>query len=45
MLANTSLVFDPVWPWSLPYLGVPALLLVAAVLAGLTVLYNREPRR
>jgi uncharacterized membrane protein len=28
---------DPVWPWSLPILGLPALMVVAGVLIGLTV--------
>src|SRR5262249_34467229 len=28
---------DPVWPWSLPRLGLPALAVVACLLAGLTL--------
>jgi uncharacterized membrane protein len=33
-----TLVTDPVTPWSSPYLGLPALLFVAVVLAGLTLI-------
>jgi uncharacterized membrane protein len=36
-LAATSLTNDPVWPWSLPYLGVPGFLAVAVLLIVLTV--------
>src|SRR5262249_40223537 len=32
-----SLTNDPAWPWSLSGIGLPALLLVAAVLTGLTI--------
>jgi uncharacterized membrane protein len=32
-----QLTIDPAWPWSLPRLGLPALALVALVLAGLTL--------
>jgi uncharacterized membrane protein len=32
-----SLLHDPAWPWSLPRIGMPALLLIAALLAALTV--------
>lgn len=38
IFASTSLVFDPPWPWSLPMLGWPALVLIALLLSGLTVL-------
>src|SRR5206468_6505157 len=32
-----SFTHDPAWPWSLSGVGVPALLLVAAVLIALTI--------
>ena len=35
--ANLSLTFDPAWPWSLPGVGIPALLAAAGVLAALTI--------
>jgi uncharacterized membrane protein len=35
--AAISLTTDPVWPWSLPAIGAPALLAVAAVLVALTL--------
>jgi hypothetical protein len=37
ILANTSLAFDPSWPWSLPGFGRPLLLAVAGLLVALTV--------
>ena len=40
MLADTDTVrwtSDPAWPWSLPHLGLPALVVVGIVLAVLTV--------
>src|SRR5215211_1646972 len=45
ILASTSFVTDPAWPWSLPFLGWPALLLVALAVAGLTVLTYLVGRR
>lgn len=40
-----TVVTDPVAPWSSPYLGLPALALVAVVLAGLTLItYAGSPR-
>jgi uncharacterized membrane protein len=43
---NTSwtLLTDPVWPWSLPYFGWQALVVVAVVLVGLTVWTYRGVR-
>ncbi len=38
ILASTAFVVDPAWPWSLPHLGWPALVLAAGIVAGLTVL-------
>src|ERR1043166_8373846 len=38
MFAATYLITDPVWPWSLPGIGVGALMGVALALAALTVL-------
>ncbi len=32
-----TLTGDPVWPWSMPTLGLPALMVVAGALVGLTV--------
>jgi uncharacterized membrane protein len=45
-----SLTVDPAWPWSVPGIGLPALLLVALALAGLTVwtyrgVHRANPRR
>src|SRR6185295_16791557 len=37
VLADTYLTTDPAWPWSLPGVGLPALLGVAAFLAIVTV--------
>jgi uncharacterized membrane protein len=37
LLANTSLTFDPAWPWSLPGYGLGALAGVALVLVALTL--------
>src|SRR5688500_14306816 len=37
LLANTYLTTDPAWPWSLPGVGITALLGVALALAALTV--------
>jgi uncharacterized membrane protein len=37
LLAETSVVFDPTWPWSLPGIGLPLLAGVALLLIGLTV--------
>ena len=34
---SLTLTFDPAWPWSSPPVGLPALLLVALALAGLTI--------
>jgi uncharacterized membrane protein len=45
IVAITSLVFDPVWPWSLPHNGWLMFLLVAMVLTGLTVLTYLVGRR
>src|SRR5262249_43021753 len=49
-LASTWLTADPVWPWSLPGVGLPAFLVAAAVLVTLTVASYlaarpRRPRR
>jgi uncharacterized membrane protein len=49
-LASTWLTTDPVWPWSLPLVGLAIFLLVAVVLAVLTVAgylaaRPRRPRR
>src|SRR5207302_6750991 len=37
IFANTSITFDPAWPWSLPALGVSALGGVAILLTAVTV--------
>src|SRR5262245_18559540 len=37
LYADVSLTFDPAWPWSLPGVGVLALLAAAGALAALTV--------
>jgi uncharacterized membrane protein len=37
LLAETSLTYDPAWPWSLPGIGLPLLAAVAFLLIGLTV--------
>ncbi len=37
MLANTSLIMDPIWPFSLPDIGLWLLFLVATLLAALTI--------
>ncbi len=34
---SLTLIFDPAWPWSLSPVGLPALVLVALALVGLTV--------
>jgi uncharacterized membrane protein len=36
-LLMLTLTTDPAWPWSVPRVGLPALLLVAAALIGITV--------
>jgi uncharacterized membrane protein len=38
-IANDALNYtvDPAWPWSMPAIGVPALLICAGVLVGLTI--------
>lgn len=45
LLAETALLFDPIWPWSLPGVGVPALIAVAGALTVLTVLTYLVGRR
>jgi uncharacterized membrane protein len=37
MFASTYITVDPTWPWDIPYLGLPALAIVALVLVGLTI--------
>src|SRR5262245_45399651 len=34
---SLTLTFDPTWPWSLSPVGLPALVVVALLLVGLTV--------
>jgi uncharacterized membrane protein len=50
ILATTRLNCDPVWPWSLPAVGLPAFLALAGLLVALSVvtylaLSPRRPRR
>src|SRR5258708_16120271 len=35
--ASINLTMDPTWPWSIPGTGLPALLVAAVVLVGITV--------
>src|ERR1700722_3792011 len=37
LIAATTLTWEPAWPWSLPNVGLPAMLGVALLLAALTV--------
>lgn len=37
ILAEVNLSLEPVWPWSTPNAGLPGMLAIALVLAGLTV--------